>query len=67
MLWRRLSEGLCNSRKLKKVAAIYKTNKQTSSFEKVDALKNSEKVPYLKSSFYNQPIKYCFWYHFDQL
>ena len=27
MLWRSLSEDLCNSRKLKKVVAIYKTNK----------------------------------------
>ena len=33
-------------------------NKQASSFQKVDVLKNSEKVPYSKSSFYNQLIKY---------
>ena len=31
-------------------------NKQASSFQKVNALKNSEKVPYLKGSFYNQLI-----------
>ena len=33
-------------------------NKQASSFQKVDALKNSEKVPYSKSSVYNQLIKF---------
>ena len=33
-------------------------NKQASSFQKVDVLKNSEKVPNSKSSFYNQLIKY---------
>ena len=34
------------------------SNKQASSFKKIDLLKNSEKVPYSKSSFYNQLIKY---------
>ena len=33
-------------------------SKQASSFQKVNVLKNSEKVPYSKSSFYNQLIKY---------
>ena len=56
-----LGKNLCNSRKLKKVVVIKgssKTNKQTSSFQKVNVFKNSEKVPYSKSSFYNQLIKY---------
>ena len=57
MLWRSLSEDLCNSRKLKKGNSDL-WNKQASSFQKVDILKNSEKVPYSKSSFYNQLIKY---------
>ena len=57
MLWKSLSEDFCDSRKLKQVVAIYKTNK-ASSFQKVDVLKNLEKVPYAKSSFYNQLIKY---------
>ena len=33
-------------------------NKQTSSFQKVNVLKNWEKVPYSKSNFYNQLVKY---------
>ena len=39
-----LGKDLCNSRKLGKVLAIYKTNKQTSSFQKVNVFKILKKV-----------------------
>ena len=43
--------------KVKKGSSDLKS-KQASSFQKVNVLQNSEKVPYSKSSFYNQLIKY---------
>ena len=48
--------GLLQFTKVKKGSSDL-WNKQGSSFENVDVLKNSEKVPHSKSSFYNQLIK----------
>ena len=52
-----VGKDLCKFTKVKKGSSDLK-NKQALSFQKVNVFKNSEKIPYLKSSFYNQLIKY---------